>query len=87
MTTQMLDYRSTKMASNSKQNKQKSYNQEIPKTSFLKNITRKYINYTKYTKTYVNLYLKAQRQMWDILQGGSSLGVKFTRKVLAWYDK
>ena len=31
--------------------------------------------------------LKAQRQMWQILQGASSWGVKFTRKVLAWYDK
>ena len=30
--------------------------------------------------------LKAQRQIWDILQGVSSLGVKFTRKNLAWYD-
>ena len=31
--------------------------------------------------------LKAQWQIWDILQGASSLGVKFTRKILAWYDK
>ena len=30
--------------------------------------------------------LKVQ-QIWDILQGVSSLGVKFTRKILAWYDK
>ena len=32
-------------------------------------------------------FLKAQWQKWDILQGASSLGVKFQRKVLAWYDK
>ena len=32
-------------------------------------------------------FLKAQWQIWDILQGASSLGVKFTRKILAWYDK
>ena len=31
--------------------------------------------------------LKAQWQKWDICQGVSSLGVKFTRKILAWYDK
>ena len=30
--------------------------------------------------------LKAQWQIWDTLQGASSLGVKFTRKILAWYD-
>ena len=30
--------------------------------------------------------LKAQ-QIWDILQGASSLGVKFTRKILSWYGK
>ena len=32
-------------------------------------------------------HLKAQLQIWDILQGVGSLGVKFTRKILAWYDK
>ena len=31
--------------------------------------------------------LKEQWQILDILQGASSLGVKFTRKILAWYDK
>ena len=31
--------------------------------------------------------LKAQRQIRDILQGVSSLGVQFTRKILASYDK
>ena len=30
---------------------------------------------------------KVQQQVWDILQGASSLGVKFTRNILAWYDK
>ena len=30
--------------------------------------------------------LKLQRQIWDILQGVRSLGVKFTRNILAWYD-
>ena len=30
--------------------------------------------------------LKAQRQIQDNLQGESSLGVKFTRNILAWYD-
>ena len=30
--------------------------------------------------------LKAQRQIWGILQGASSLGVKFTRKILGLYD-
>ena len=30
---------------------------------------------------------KAQRRIWGILQGVSSLGVNFTRKMLAWYDK
>ena len=30
-----------------------------------------------------NQSLKAQRQIRDILQGASSLGVKFTRKILA----
>ena len=33
------------------------------------------------------LSLKAQRQMWNILQGVSSLGAKLTRKILAWYDR
>ena len=32
-------------------------------------------------------FLKVQRQKWDILQGASSLGVKFRRKILTWYDK
>ena len=32
-------------------------------------------------------FLKVQRQKWDILQGASSLGVKFKRKILALYDK
>ena len=32
------------------------------------------------------LMLKAQWQLWDILQGANSVGVKFTRKILAWYD-
>ena len=31
--------------------------------------------------------LEAQRQIWDIFQGKSFLGVKFTRKILAWYGK
>ena len=31
--------------------------------------------------------LKAQWQIGDILQGAGSLGVKFARKILAWYDK
>ena len=31
--------------------------------------------------------LKAQWRMWDILQGASSLGVKFKRKISAWYDE
>ena len=31
--------------------------------------------------------LKAPRHIWDILQGVSSLGVQFTRKILAWYDQ
>ena len=31
--------------------------------------------------------LKVQRQIWDISQGVSSLTVRFTRKILAWYDK
>ena len=31
--------------------------------------------------------LKAQWQIWDILQGASSLGVKFKRKILAWYNE
>ena len=31
--------------------------------------------------------LKSQRQIWHILQGVSSLGVQFTRNILAWYDK
>ena len=34
-----------------------------------------------------NRYLKAQWQMWDILLGVSSLGVKFIIKILACYDK
>ena len=33
------------------------------------------------------LSLKAQWQILDIWQGASSLGVKFTKKSLAWYDK
>ena len=32
-------------------------------------------------------FVKAQGQIWDILQGVSSLRVSFTRKILAWYDK
>ena len=31
--------------------------------------------------------LKLQRQIWDILHGVSSIGILFTRKILAWYDK
>ena len=31
--------------------------------------------------------LKAQWRMWDIMQGASSLGVKFKRKISAWYDE
>ena len=31
--------------------------------------------------------LKAQGQIWNILQGVSSQGVQFTRKFLAWYDE
>ena len=31
--------------------------------------------------------LKAQWQVWDILQGASSLRVKFKRQILVWYDK
>ena len=31
--------------------------------------------------------LKAQWQILDILQQVSSLGVKFIRKILTWYDK
>ena len=33
------------------------------------------------------LSFKVQRQLWDILQGVSSLGVKFTTKILDWFDK
>ena len=36
---------------------------------------------------YMTSSLKAQRKVWAILQGASFLGVKFTRKILAWYDK
>ena len=38
-------------------------------------------------KVLPNKTLKAQWQIWDILQGASSLGVKFKWKILASYDK
>ena len=34
----------------------------------------------------ISASLKWQWQIWDILQGVSSLGVEFTRKILAWYS-
>ena len=44
-------------------------------------------NKTFYTCSAKSLFLKAQWQIWDNLQRGSSLLVKFTRKMLASYDK
>ena len=41
----------------------------------------------KFNKITINFALKAQRQICDILQGVRSLGVSFTRRFLAWYDK
>ena len=34
----------------------------------------------------ISASLKVQWQIWDILQGVGSLGVEFTRKILAWYS-
>ena len=41
----------------------------------------------KYGLVFYFFSLKAQGQIWDILQGASSLGVKFPRNILAWYDE
>ena len=36
---------------------------------------------------YAHEVIKVQWQIWDILEGVSSLGVSFTRRILAWHDK
>ena len=43
--------------------------------------------YKQANAKYKLLTLKSQRQIWDILQGISSLEVEVTRNFLAWYDK
>ena len=37
--------------------------------------------------TQIHLSLKLQQQIWDILQGVSSLGFQVTQNILPWYDK
>ena len=43
-------------------------------------------NATMKSVAFRSLLLKPQWQIWDILQGVSNLGVKFTRKILASHD-